>query len=137
VARFDDRNMPISQTDKRNEYSVGAKYYVKGFQISASYKKIDEENVVGAKTQDGYALNYGLAYEFGPVEFSLSHHKSNVEGLLSSEFDDVLNLTILSGNYNIYKGVDFATSVGRISYDAHKENSSTGLLCAVGFMITF
>ncbi|MDE6224237.1 MAG: porin [Alphaproteobacteria bacterium] len=137
VARFDDTNMPISQTDKRNEYSVGAKYYVKGLQLSASYKKIDEENIAGAKTQDGYALNYGLAYEFGPVEFSLSHHKSNVEGLLSSEFEDVLNLTILSGNYNISKGVDFATSVGRISYDAHKENSSTGLLCAIGFMITF
>lgn len=137
VARFDDTNMPISQTDKRNEYSVGAKYYFRGFQVSASYKKIDEENLNGDKTQNGYALNYGLAYEFGPVEFSLSHHKSNVDGIIASEFDDTLNLTILSGSYNLTKGVDFATSIGRISYDAHNENSSTGLLGAVGFMINF
>lgn len=136
-AQFNDTNMPVSQSDKRNEYSVGAKYYTRGFQISASYKKIDEENIIGARTQDGYALNYGIAYEFGPIEFSLSHHKSNVMGDVLNPFDDTLNLTILSTNFNIYKGVDFATSFGRISYDAQKEISSTGFLSAIGFMITF
>ena len=137
VGRFNDTNMPISQTDKRNEYSVGVKYYARGFQISASYKKIEEENIMGDRTQDGYALNYGLAYEFGPLEFSLSHHKSNVMGEIANVFDDELNLTLLSTNYNIYKGVDFATSVGRISYDAQEEKSSTGFISAIGLMISF
>jgi predicted porin len=42
-ARFEDINTPESQAGRRSEYSAGAKYYRKGFQISASYRQIDEE----------------------------------------------------------------------------------------------
>lgn len=137
MANFFDTNMPISQTEKRREFSIGAKYYTNGFLFSASYKSIDDKNSLNSITQNGYAVNYGIAYEFGPIEASLSHHKSNVDGNSINPYDDILNLTILSVSYNIFKGVDFATSIGRVSYDDENNISSVGMLLASGFMITF
>ena len=137
MANFFDTNMPNSQADKRKEFSIGAKYYFNGIQLSASYKNIDDENALNQLQQSGYALNYGIAYEFGPIEASLSHHKSNVEGNILNPINDLLNLSIFSVSYNLFKGVDFATSFGRIQYDTENNESSVGMLIATGFMINF
>lgn len=135
--RFNDTKIPVSQAGKREEFSVGAKYYVKGIQLTASYKDIKESEVLSTLSQDGYALNYGIAYEIGPFAISLANHKSNVENLLNNNKKDILNLSLLSTKYNITKGIDFAFSVGRIAYKTENNESSVGLLSTTGFMVNF
>ena len=135
--RFNNTQMPISQAEKREEFSIGAKYYIKGFQFTASYKNIKESEIINILSQDGYALNYGIAYEIGPFAISLANHKSNVENLLSNDKEDTLNLSLLSTKYTIANGVDFALSIGRIAYKTENETSSVGLLSTTGFMINF
>ncbi|MCR5506587.1 MAG: porin, partial [bacterium] len=135
--RFDETNLTLSNAKKREEYSVGAKYYVRGLQFTASYKNIVENDVASTISQDGYALNYGIAYEIGPFAISLSNHQSNVEGLLSVDGKDKLYLSLLSTKYTLTDGVDFSVSAGRIAYDAENEPSSIGVLAATGFVVNF
>jgi len=135
--RFDNTNLDFSKAEKREEYSVGAKYYVRGIQFTASYKNITENNVVLNSSQDGYALNYGIAYEMGPFAISLSHHQSKVYGLLSVDEKDKFYLSLLSTKYSLMKGVDFSVSVGRIAYNPENKPTSIGGIIASGFMVNF
>lgn len=136
-ANFENLYTPSSQSEKRNELAVGTSYYVRGLQLSAAYKRIYEKHIRGSKTQEGYAYNYGVAYEFGPVEFSLSNHHSTAGGEVLNPDKDTLDLTLLSGKYAMYKNLDFTTSFGRIAYDKESQDSYVGLLIATGFMIDF
>ena len=108
--RFDETNLALSNAKKREEYSVGAKYYVRGLQFTASYKNIVEDDVLGLVSQGGYAVNYGIAYEIGPFAVSLSNHQSSVDGLLAVEGKDRLSLSLLSTKYSLTDGVDFSAS---------------------------
>ncbi len=135
--RFDETNLPLSNAKRREEYSIGAKYYVRGLQFTASYKNIVENDVLGLVSQDGYAVNYGIAYEIGPFAISLSNHQSCVDGLLAIDGKDRLSLSLLSTKYSLTDGVDFSVSAGRIAYDAENEPASIGVLAATGFIVNF
>ncbi len=134
--RFDETDLPISNAKKREEYSVGAKYYVRGLQFTASYKDIEEKDATNL-SQNGYALNYGIAYEIGPLAISLSHHQSVADGLLTVEGKDKLYLSLLSTKYSLTDGVDFSVSAGRIEYNPENKASSVGVLMTTGFIINF
>lgn len=135
--RFDETNLDISKAKKREEYSVGAKYYVRGFQFTASYKNIVESDIVNTVSQGGYAINYGIAYEIGPFAVSLSNHQSSVDGLISVDGKDRLYLSLLSTKYSLTDGVDFSASAGRIEYNPENEPALVGVLTAVGFVVNF
>ena len=135
--RFNKTDLTFSKADKREEYSVGSKYYVRGFQLTASYKNIVESNELLNKSQEGYAVNYGIAYEIGPFAISLSNHQSNVDGLIGLDGKDKFYLSLLSTKYSLVDGVDFSASVGRISYNSENGTSSIGVLMATGFIVNF
>ncbi len=135
--KFNDINLNGITANLREEFSVGAKYYTKGIQFTASYRNIKEDDVTNTNTLNGYALNYGIAYEIGPFAISLANHKSSVNDLIGNSDRDVLNLSLLSTKYNIAKGVDFALSVGRIDLKEENNVSSVGGLVTTGFMVNF
>ena len=135
--RFNETNLSFSKAKLREEYSVGAKYYVRGFQFTASYKNIVEDDIENIVSQNGYAVNYGIAYEIGPFAISLSNHKSSVDGLVAVNGKDRLNLSLLSTKYSLTDGADFTVSTGRIAYDAENEPSNVGVLVATGFIVNF
>jgi predicted porin len=136
-ARFMDTNMPVSETAVRDEFSAGAKYYYRGLQVSASYRRILEDGVRGPVSQEGYAVNYGLAYEFGPMKLSLSNHSSRTDGDVAVPGFERLRLTVLSGRYALSEYVDFSASAGRIAYGFEDGSSLAGLLLVSGFMVDF
>ena len=137
--RFDETNLGISKAKIRDEYSIGAKYYVRGFQFTASYKNIKEHDITHASllSQKGYAFNYGIAYEIGPFALSISNHQSNVDGLINVDGKDKLDLSLLSTKYSLTDGADFSVSVGRIAYNPENKPYSVGVLMATGFVINF
>ncbi len=139
--RFDETNLEISKAKKRDEYSVGAKYYVRGLQFTASYKNIKETDIATTlltqTSQNGYAFNYGIAYEIGPFAISLSNHQSNVDGLVAVNGKDRLYLSLLSTKYSLTDGVDFSVSMGRIAYNPENNPYSVGILMATGFVMNF
>ena len=135
--RFDETNTDLSKAKKREEYSVGTKYYIRGLQFTASYKNIVENDVTNSKSQDGYAFNCGIAYEIGPFALSISHHQSVADGEFLVEGKDKLYLSLLSTKYSITDGVDLSVSTGRIEYNPENESSSVGVLMAMGFIVNF
>ena len=135
--RFNETNLSFSKAKLREEYSVGAKYYVRGLQFTASYKNIVEDDIENIVSQNGYAVNYGIAYEIGPFAISLSNHKSSVDGLVAMKGKDRLNLSLLSTKYSLTDGADFTVSTGRIAYDAENKPSNVGVLVATGFIVNF
>ncbi|MDR2098932.1 MAG: porin [Rickettsiales bacterium] len=137
LAGFRDMNTPLSEAAKRDEFSVGAKYYVRGFQVSASYRTISEDDVSGLKSQDGYAVSYGLAYEFGPVEISISNLSSKTVGDAAVAGVDRFGLAMLSGKYAVGEYVDLSASVGRIEYRFEDAASQSGPLVLAGFQVNF
>lgn len=134
---FNDTRMPLSVAGKRKECSIGTMYYTRGIQLSASYKDIKEDDIIFDMSQDGYALNFGLAYEIGPLNLSLTQHKSKLAGDITNPRDDTVNITLLSSKLSVWKNIDFTLGLGRMAYKAEDESSDVGFISTTGLLINF
>jgi predicted porin len=122
---------------RRREFSVGSRYYWRGFQVAASYRHVGEDDNPGAFSNAGYAVNYGIAYEFGPIRLSLTDNYSSTEGDAANPRRDRANLTILSGKYALSEDVSAALSVGRAAYHGSGGGVQVGTMSAVGLIAEF
>ena len=121
----------------RREFSIGSKYYWRGFQLAASYRHAGEDDNPGAISNAGHALNYGAAYEFGPVKLSLSDNYSSAEGNAATPEGDRARLSILSGKYAFSSEVSGVLALGRAAYRGGDGSISVGTVSAVGLMAEF
>jgi hypothetical protein len=138
VAGFSDTDIHgVSHARRRREYSVGSKYYWRGFQVAAAYRRVLEDDSTGARSNAGYAADGGFAYELGPLELSLTHHYSNAAGDVANPGRDVANLTILSGKYSFVEDVSAMLAVGRAAYDLQGAGARVGTMTAAGLMLAF
>ena len=135
--QFNEAENIFAEIKRREEFSIGSKYYIKGLQLSASYKTIKEDNEEGIVSQEGYSFSYGLAYEIGPFSVSLTNHQSNIDNLISNNSDDILNLSLLSTKYALSKYINLALSIGRIAYESENNVSSVGMLSTTGILVNF
>ena len=104
----------------RYEYAFGTKYYSKGFQLAAAWRHVPSDRAD--------ALNAGGAYEFGPLEASLTHLASRANGGWA-------HASMLSGKYTINETFAVSTSVGRESYVYRESPGRTGVIAAAGVSV--
>jgi hypothetical protein len=102
------------------EYSFGTKYYDRGFQLSAAWRHVPANSAS--------VFHLGGAYEFGPIEASLTH--------LASRMDrDWANVSMLSSRFRVNKMFAVSASVGREGYTFREELGKTGMVAAAGVTV--
>jgi len=104
----------------RYEYQLGAKYYEKGLQVAAAWRYAP---MVGATV-----FNVGGAYEFGPIEASLTQFSSRM-------LKDWASVSMLSGKYKISETFAISASVGREGYMYHEGSGKTGVIASGGLSV--
>jgi|GEM_PF-6090355 len=104
----------------RYEYQLGAKYYEKGFQVAAAWRYVPMAGDA--------AFSVGGAYEFGPIEASLTQFSSRMT-------KDWASVSMLSGKYKISKTFAISASVGREAYIYEEGLGRTGIVAGGGLSI--
>jgi hypothetical protein len=108
-----------------------------GWQASASGRRVIEKGEFGINSDEGYAFDYGIAYEIGPAKLSLSDYRSDVAGECANPGSDKVELTLMSWRWTLADGVDAIGSAGRMSYRDEDGSVSTGGIAAAGVEIYF
>jgi hypothetical protein len=137
-ARFLDIDDPgYARADVREEYSAGMKFYLHGWQLSASGRRVVEKGESGPRSDEGYSLDYGIAYEMGPLKLSLSDFYSSAEGDRAVHGRDEVRLSLLSWRWSLADGVDALGSAGRMACRNDGGTVSVGGIAAAGIEIYF
>jgi hypothetical protein len=137
-AKFQNVDYPgRSQAASREEYSAGMKFYLHGWQLSASGRRVLEHGEYGVGSDEGYSLDYGVAYETGPLKTSLSCYRSSAEGSRAAAGDDRAEFVLLSWRWSLLDGLDILGSAGRMTYRTEDGAAFVGAIAAAGVEIYF
>ena len=136
MAKFYDVREPNSITNKREEYSLGALFYRKGLQFTTSYRHISEDKSIGDKSQEGYVVDGGVAYEIGPLSASLTQRHSKLEGDTQNREYDRMNLTMLSAKYAMMQHLALSSGIGRIAFDGEEDENKVGIVFVGGLVLS-
>ena len=111
-----------------------------GFTVSGGASFIDEGNDAATTSLSGHNFDIGASYTTGPYSVSLGWFRTETEGTLTDEDNDVKNSVMLSGAYNLGPGIDLKGSIVHVDYDdetgvAANENSGWAAVggVAIGF----
>lgn len=117
--------------DNTEEYSVGVNITSGGWTVGGATREQTEGN-------DGYkkkAYNVGTSYEIGPYAVSLSHLKSEIDDLRTSD-----EAYLLSGKYNLSTGVDSFATLGYAEYKGETtidDYNNDGWALVTGLAVSF
>ncbi|MDR1008650.1 MAG: porin [Rickettsiales bacterium] len=137
TARFNEIDNGLVLADAQEEYSAGARFYMRGWQLSGSYRLIRDIGADGPNRSSGEAFDYGIAYEFGPVKASIATFKSIADNTVSNTDKDTMNMTLFSTRFAIDKGVSASSTVGRVAYSTEQGEEGVGGIFTLGMEVEF
>jgi len=151
-SRYDNMSFydrPTVGARARDEKSGGARFYYRGWELAGTARKITDYGFgeMGGNMKakrDAYAYGYGLAYEIGPLQMSLTDFNSNSENEMSildpANYmrDDLLRMSLFSLRYTLTRGVDVFGTGGRLAYStASGEFREVGGTISSGMLVYF
>ena len=129
-----------SENNKLEIYRAGATLGYRNFTIGASIAEIEEDELAGATTSmDGRVWDIGVAYETGPIAFSLNYFETKHKADLANSRKDEVRSVMASASYSIAPGIAAKATVQHAEFEDEggDATSNDGWAVVSGLAINF